>query len=739
MFYSPQDVPEMMYDGLPEDHYYFPDPITPASSARLTSSSMGTIPDFPTPAMAAHEPSPPMPGMPVIPPRRSVNLGPPPSSRRGQSSFYSSAFFVSPIPEESPRSRSHGSYASSAAIPETWVASSDTTASPNGQDAFYDDTFLDRNKDDEYDEIGDESRLVRSASLGKKGKPALIDTSQPRAAKAAERPAPRPVQQFAEGTAYVENSSSSSNSLPVMKPAAAATTANTIASPEGSAMGNVSMPDHSDQLESSRTIPPTSRPFNRLSAIRRPPKLDIDAVRNAEARGSLTSLPDLIRRATRLAAMIDGGKRPASRFEDLSEYLNEKGARETTRDVSDDRHQSGLSDMLAAFPPPAQTDRPSRASWFRAPSWPLPPGGGDGGRFEEPDSRMEQSPPKRRRRCCGIPMWALIVLAIFVLCVIIVAVVVPLQFFVLNNNEGGDAEPSLQQCEETVACLNGAMNVVSQGLCSCICTNGFTGTNCDAQSTPSCTMTDLVSSDGSVTINNVTLGQAIPRLVAEANTNFTIPLSGTAILAKFSLSDLSCDAQNSLVTFAGRSSRSGEALAEIDSLDSDPAALEAESFETVSAITITLGLPSTTGTGVVILPSDGPSTEELLMDTTSTTTRATRTTTTIRTTSTTSQAPQPIPTDAPLPAFAFRMTQQVLDFARVAVLFVLQEESAQTAAGAQADLEQFFIRVSDNMDQGSNFVTKDEARTVWIGGDNIINLVDFTVDLNAPPQRRSES
>lgn len=63
--------------------------------------------------------------------------------------------------------------------------------------------------------------------------------------------------------------------------------------------------------------------FSRLSAIRRPPKLDIDAVRDAEARGSLTSLPDLIRRATRLAAMMDRGKRPGSRMA-LDDFPSDK-------------------------------------------------------------------------------------------------------------------------------------------------------------------------------------------------------------------------------------------------------------------------------------------------------------------------------------------------------------------------------------------------------------------------------
>jgi hypothetical protein len=67
------------------------------------------------------------------------------------------------------------------------------------------------------------------------------------------------------------------------------------------------------------------QPTSRLSAIRRPPRLDIDAVREAESRGSLTSLPDLIRRATRLASMIDKGKRPSSRLDELN-FFNEKGS-----------------------------------------------------------------------------------------------------------------------------------------------------------------------------------------------------------------------------------------------------------------------------------------------------------------------------------------------------------------------------------------------------------------------------
>ncbi len=47
---------------------------------------------------------------------------------------------------------------------------------------------------------------------------------------------------------------------------------------------------------------------DKIPVSRRPPRLNIDAAKEAEARGSLTSLPDLIKRATRLASNLDRGK-----------------------------------------------------------------------------------------------------------------------------------------------------------------------------------------------------------------------------------------------------------------------------------------------------------------------------------------------------------------------------------------------------------------------------------------------
>lgn len=295
-------------------------PSTPATvSSSVTSSSAGTIPEFPAPGEA---PSALMPA----PPRRSANLGPPPSSRRGASSFYSNASYVSPIPEES--TRSHGSYASSAAMPETWSAASPTT-SPH--EAFYDDSVTDRSHESIIDDYGDESNLVRSASIGKKTRAALVDNKTGPAVASQSRPSPMPVQKpFEGGTGYMdESTSSSSNTIPTDKETTSAPKEKQYLTPLG--MGTSTEVSGPADPRLSQQPSPSSR---RLSAIRRPPNLDIDAVRAAEARGSITSLPDLIKRATRLAAMIERGKRPASRFDNFAELLEKSNAHDRDKDDS---------------------------------------------------------------------------------------------------------------------------------------------------------------------------------------------------------------------------------------------------------------------------------------------------------------------------------------------------------------------------------------------------------------------
>lgn len=355
---------------MEDDDMMSPDLKSPMSytSRPSTISSVGTIPDFPMPLH-------PQASL-IGPPRRSANLGPPPSARRGASSYYSNASFVSPIPEESPRTNpSHGSYASSAAMPSRW----DDRAR---EDSYYEDEVY---SDDQLSPGSpptsppnhhEEANLVRSASFGRAGKPTVVTMGRgsekaesaknytpqtsnklakmgifgPEAAALAsanqKRPAPNAVQPeqrntlwptfgdsdspLASGTGFIDGSSSSGS---VPKVAQAITTNDASAVPTYAPtavdprISQILAATAAASGPRGETPPNTDRSFSRLSAIRRPPKLDIEAVRDAEARGSLTSLPDLIRRATRLAAMMEKGRRPTSRLA-LNDFSDEDLARD---------------------------------------------------------------------------------------------------------------------------------------------------------------------------------------------------------------------------------------------------------------------------------------------------------------------------------------------------------------------------------------------------------------------------
>ncbi|PKS09182.1 hypothetical protein jhhlp_003796 [Lomentospora prolificans] len=684
--------------------------VPPTPSSFQTNSSTASIPDFPLPVSAAP------PGVP--PGRRSVTLGPPPSARRGASSFYSNVSFVSPIPEESPRTRSHTSLASSAAIPESFGSPSPGN-SPTYPDAFYDE-ILRANGHDSNSLASDESKLVRSASIGKRGKPHLVMNKGTASSATPPRPGPAPIQDpFADGTGYLEASSSETT----------ATAAKSDSPPNGLLVG----PTDATQARTLSPSPPRMA-YNRLSAIRRPPKLDMEAVERANARGSMTSLPDLIKRATRLAAMIDRGKRPASRFDDL-EFPDEKAGRNSDRSsTADDRHQSGFSDMLAAFPPPAQaTSRTSRVgSWFKAPSsWPLPPSINRGQASQQasaanvPTSKKASPPQNNRKRYCGLPLWGFIIIVIVVLGIIAAAVLVPLQFFVFRNLGGPLGDSTLAQCREQLTCENGGTNVVARDVCSCICTNGFTGSNCTIAGSAGCTTTSLATLDETPGIDNVTLGQAIPRLISEAQGNFSVPLSGTEILARFNTGSLSCTAQNSLVTFDGRSARNGETQAAVVGaavVDDEAAVVGAAFFVAVEIITIVPNqlnaasdssiagfqtIPRVTTisrTMINTLPNRIPGT----------------TTTTVTTTLPATATAMPEST-------AFVVSEDVLDFARVAVLFVLQEDGLSDASRAQSILQRFFTTSGTVNGRGSSLTT-DQASNIDLGNGNTVDLVNFRVN-----------
>jgi hypothetical protein len=88
-------------------------------------------------------------------------------------------------------------------------------------------------------------------------------------------------------------------------------------------------------------------------------------------------------------------------------------------------------------------------------------------------------------------------------------------------------------------------------------------------------------------------------------------------------------------------------------------------------------------------------------------------------------------TTAPVEGFA--VSPQVLDFARVGVLYVLQEEDVDSAVTAQTSLQRFFTNVGRGL---SDAGVLEDASNLNIGDDNTIDLVDFTINLGNGPVGR---
>jgi type II secretory pathway pseudopilin PulG len=328
-------------------------------------------------------------------------------------------------------------------------------------------------------------------------------------------------------------------------------------------------------------------------------------------------------------------------------------------------------------------------------------------------------------------MWAFILVMVIVLILIAAAVVIPVEFFVVRKqNANNQAQEDLQRCRQQLTCANGGTNVVNQGVCSCTCANGFTGADCTAVDDTSCTTIALGNS-----ASNVTVGDAIPRLIQQAQTNFSIPLSANEVISKLNSGNLSCSAENALVTFDGRSTRQAEAVT--------PGRVNFAVVDGVFYTTITIVLaPTTTFTLSGPFPTTLTGTDGEGTDFTATFTSGFATTISV-------SRPPPTPPESPAtatsmvtttmtmssgaatPTSTFAISEEVLDFARVAVLYILQEDSLADAEAAQMTLQRFFSSGSggSSSSSGGGGVSVEAARNVTVGGGRSVDLVDFVVDL----------
>lgn len=132
-------------------------------------------------------------------------------------------------------------------------------------------------------------------------------------ASASEEPSSHPKEEAAAaGTLRAGNAVSPDPNAPVCarKMSTSTLSNESCIDPEKPRFARLDDAAYNDALQKEVAALPNAAPTmsDKRPGARRPPRLDINAVRDAEARGSLSSLSDLIRRATKLASNLDRGK-----------------------------------------------------------------------------------------------------------------------------------------------------------------------------------------------------------------------------------------------------------------------------------------------------------------------------------------------------------------------------------------------------------------------------------------------
>ena len=701
-------------------------PLTKSTSPTSMGPSTSSIPDFPS--------TPAVPSIPTYQPPPRRNLGPPPSARKGGSSYYSQTSFVPPIPEE--MSEAHSSYASTVK-PES---------SNDGPLEYYVGAGIDEEEEEEIPgansgrgssagDHDDASGLVR-----KSGNPRVtsLDTVEsgdesdrgPRSmqeldwqARQDERWRPglvgtvdtdpigrhnfrgntrlHPYSGYESDATFLDSPVGESpmpralktNNLPTSN--AFYGTPSSAGSPVDPRVDQIlGHLEKGGALAPSRTASPLKAASTMGKGTKRPAHLNLKATK--EGRDSATSLPELIRRATKLASNLDRGK-TASRV-GMQAILDAKEAKEKeSRERTCKASRNGsLSDILAAFPSPSPTTPTAQ----RPAGWPTPSPHGKSNlsRAQTVNHSSSTGHRSKKRRCCGMPIWAFILLLIILLLLIAAAVIIPITLIVLPRQHKNNS-PTLANCEASNPCGNGGTSVVIGKACRCVCANGYTGFTCNTAGDSSCTTSDVPVTGNTGTYKNSTLGSDIPRLLTAAQSKYSIPIASSTLLSLFSASNLSCASENALVTFNSQSQRRHLDLPLLSSaphFPHRPRTLELE--EVLAPPTRTHHHPS----HVVEARGSAQTSNDIVFDAPS------------------GEAPAATSSAPVSTSNGKTITPTMLDFARVAVLFIFQETSSLDITSSALSKLQATLKDGNTFDAGQtsaggNITVDLSALTVGFG------------------------
>jgi len=363
----------------------------------------------------------------------------------------------------------------------------------------------------------------------------------------------------------------------------------------------------------------------------------------------------------------------------MDDEKQDRSAAVAAANAAENRRSGSLSDMLSSFPPPALTPGSSGRFPWHAPS--------NLRHSALPSDSDADEGRKRKKRVCGMHRWVFVLLMLLLLLFIAAAVLIPIFLLILIPRWNSPSN-QLATCQKSTTCSNGGVNIVgSGGDCECLCVNGFTGATCQTEPTSGCTTATIDGND------DVTVGDALPRLFSGAESNYSVPLNGKTILGLFSSSNFSCSSQNNLVTFGGQAKRDVSLDLNLDS------PIPITILKQASTKTLNKRQTPSTSSGGSTETSNG-----IVFQTGSSADGSS---------SSNSSSP------------ASSNNTQTLDFARVAVLFVLQDSGQiNDAVSAQTELQSYFSTGTDS--SGSTL----SANNVTLQNGYTVNLVQY--HLTAP-------
>ena len=343
---------------------------------------------------------------------------------------------------------------------------------------------------------------------------------------------------------------------------------------------------------------------------------------------------------------------------------------------------SSLSDILASFPNPS-VSTPDRRS-----SWPVFFGRSNLCNVESLPSHDDgpENQEKPPRRCCGMPRRWFILLCILLFIIVVLAVLLPV-FLVAVPRE----KASSNSCANTTPCRNGGASVSSGTECSCVCANGYSGSQCTIAGDSSCVTSEV---DYGNIRKNATMGSSLPTLFTQSEQKFNISLDPVTLMALFSLNNISCTTQNELVSFSDLEGSSSDKTRRSVNLPLDSGHL-AEA-ETNNSPSLSVG---TSDPSPVVVARSVATTNGILYD--SATPSATRAASSESGDATITSVPTKINSqDATTTASSSTSTatatatsspDEVVEFSQIAVLFILQKTGSFDSAQASESKIQSYL------------------------------------------------